>query len=175
MDDNHEPREEGNLPLEAAREFPLMELNKNTRDACEAPDTICKVWHRYIGFPGRIEMASPHRLLLVSAFAIAGSLAGVAQAQQADPFQTACDAALTQIQANSRVCIIGVVLNDTEVRVLSSNKPGYIFKKSKIFQSPVQQGQEVPLEGLGRLKDSVVAIGGFDNTNTVYSAKLLSP
>jgi hypothetical protein len=61
------------------------------------------------------------------------------------------------------------------VRVLLANRSDLIFKRVSIFQSPVMQGQQIPIDGLGKLKGQTVAIGGFDNGPTLYSAKLLSP
>jgi hypothetical protein len=115
--------------------------------------------------------------ILAAAFLTLYSSTWAAFAQPAGPgpFASACNSALNDIQDDRRVCVVGIVQDDTKVRVLFSNKSALIFKVAEVFQSPPQQGQKVPLDGLGKLKGQTVAVGGFENGTTIFSAKLLVP
>ena len=96
-----------------------------------------------------------------------------AQAAEASPFDSACDAALSDVQENRRVCLVGVALDESRVSVLLSNNAAIIFLVVDVYQSAPQQGQQVPLHELAQLKGRTIALGGFQEGSTVYSVRLL--
>ena len=103
-----------------------------------------------------------------SAFAQAAPAAG--------PFTTACNAALAaDIQEGRRLCVVGIVQDGTKVDVFMSNKSEAVFKTVQVYKSPPQAPMEDPIPGLDGRKGQIVAIGGFDNGATIYSARILVP
>ena len=110
------------------------------------------------------------------AAAVIGSSVCYAQEPASDAFVAACNKALEDtVQQGRRVCVIGVVESDTIIRVLFSNSAEVTFQPVEVYESPVQQGHEEALKALDQLKGQVVAVGGFENGTTIYSAQLLSP
>jgi hypothetical protein len=51
----------------------------------------------------------------------------LAQQPGSDAFSAACNTALNDIQDNRRICVLGIVQDDTKLRVLLSNKSAVIF------------------------------------------------
>lgn|ERR1041385_1917551 len=92
-------------------------------------------------------------------------------------FARACDAAdiPPDVQNAQKVCVLGVVRDATKIDVFMSNKSEVVFKTVAVFRTKVNQNAMEPIEGLERLKGQVVAVGGFGDASTLFSARILVP
>jgi hypothetical protein len=92
-------------------------------------------------------------------------------------FMRACSAAdLPQdVQNEQKVCVVGVVRDATKIDVFMSNRSEVIFKTVEVFRTKITQNAMEPIEGLERLKGQVVAVGGFGNASSIFSARILVP
>ncbi len=89
----------------------------------------------------------------------------------------ACSAAdlPQEVQNDRKLCVVGVVRDGTKIDVFMSNKSEVIFKTVEVFRTKITDGAMEPIEGLERLKGQVVAVGGFDSSPAIFSARILVP
>jgi hypothetical protein len=113
--------------------------------------------------------------------AIAASLGAMALASMTvlvsgkppDPFAEACQLIETGLQKELNVCVVGFAGTDSKVRVLYATKAAMTGKIVAVYRSPIVQGALVPLDELSANEGKLVAIGGVDNADSIFSAKLL--
>ena len=101
------------------------------------------------------------------------SMAILVIAQSKDSFSEACQAIETGFQKDRNVCVIGIANKDSKVRVLYATNPAMRGRVVAVFRSSVVQGFSAPLEELSSNEGKLVAIGGVDNTDSIFSATLL--
>jgi hypothetical protein len=113
--------------------------------------------------------------------AIGASLAAIALAsmtvlgsgQPEDSFAAACQAIETGFQKDLNVCVVGIARKDSNVRVVYATNAAMTGKVVAVFRSAIVQGALVPLEELSAHEGKLVAVGGVDNTHSIFSAKFL--
>jgi hypothetical protein len=101
------------------------------------------------------------------------SMAGQLSSHAEDSFAEACQAIETGFQKNLNVCVVGVAEKDSKVRVVYATNPAMRGKVVAVFRSPIVQGALVPLEELSANEGKLVAVGGVDNTDSIFSATFL--
>jgi hypothetical protein len=101
------------------------------------------------------------------------SMAGQVSAHAKDSFAEACQAIETGFQKNLNVCVVGVAEKDSKVRVVYATNPALKGKAVAVFRSPLIQGALVPLEEVSANEGKLIAVGGVDNKDSIYSATFL--
>ena len=96
------------------------------------------------------------------------------RAQAVSPFQDACRERLPQVQADRRVCIVGIVRDGNNVDVLVSTRDDLVGRRVAVYASSVVQSARFPLAEMSGLNERIVVIGGFIDGSALYSAKVLS-
>jgi hypothetical protein len=99
---------------------------------------------------------------------------GAAYAQNQDPFAKACADRLKNIQDDRRVCVVAEVLDEKTLRVVAATQASKVGKNISATAIPPQGGQgPTPLKELSQLKGRLIVVGGFDNGDMLFSAKVL--
>jgi hypothetical protein len=121
---------------------------------------------------GGIDMKSAGVPATLAAMALV-SMTVLVSGRPPDPFTEACQLIETGFQKELNVCVVGVAGKDSKVRVLYATNTGMTGKVVAVYRSPIVQGALVPLEELSANEGKLVAVGGVDNTHSIFSAKLL--
>jgi pyruvate carboxylase len=108
----------------------------------------------------------------VAAIAVA-SMAGQVSAHAKDSFAEACKAIETGLRKDRNVCVIGIAEEDSKVRVVYATNPAMRGKVVTVYRSPIVQGALVPLAELSANERKLVAVGGVDNADSIFSATFL--
>jgi hypothetical protein len=101
------------------------------------------------------------------------SLTVLVSGQPRNPFAEACQLIETGFQKNLNVCVVGVAGKDSKIRVVYATHATMAGKVVAVFRSPIVQAALVPLEELSANEGKLVAIGGVDSADSIFSAKLL--
>lgn len=113
---------------------------------------------------------------LVAAIAVVGGSltpsSAIAQPSNA-AFRTLCQQRVTNVQTNRRICVIGVVTGPARVRVLFSTRANLVGRTVEVYSSTPMDPTESPIPEFGSMTNRVVGIGGFENSTTIYSARIL--
>jgi len=96
------------------------------------------------------------------------------QTTHSDAFAKACQDRLPKVQEDRRVCVVGTVMQDRKIEVLYGTRNDLIGKTMAVYGSRVVQQQRVPLGGMTNLIGRIVVVGGFIDSNSIYSATVLS-
>ena len=116
-------------------------------------------------------------LLLITFLTFAAArFSSSAKAQSIAPtaFSRACFERIADVQADRRVCVVGIVRDERTIDVLLSTRETLVGQSVTVYGSRVIQGRRVPLTELGKLANRIVVIGGFIDGAAIYGAKLLS-
>lgn len=92
---------------------------------------------------------------------------------KADMFAQACDQRLTAVQANLRVCFVGVVTGKDSVQVLHATAPALLGRTVRLYQSSGVMSASRPISDLRALMGRMVVVGGQWNGESLYNARLL--
>jgi hypothetical protein len=69
--------------------------------------------------------------------------------------------------------VVGVAERDSKIRVVYATNPAMTGKIVAVFRSPIVQGTLLPLEEISANEGKVIAVGGVDNTDSIFSATFL--
>jgi hypothetical protein len=99
--------------------------------------------------------------------------AGLAPVSAADLFADHCQARLSDIQQDRRLCVVGIMQDERHLQIIAATRPDFAGRVVSVYESHVVQNMRVPLAGLAGNKGRIVAVGGFVDGDNLFSARRL--
>lgn len=110
--------------------------------------------------------------LVALAVVAAGASAGAGM-PESSAFSRACGQRLAAVQANLRVCVVGVVTGTDRIQVVHATAPDLLGRTVRLYQTSGVMSASRPIDGLRSLRGRMVVVGGQRNGESIYSARLL--
>jgi hypothetical protein len=118
---------------------------------------------------GRTARRPGARVLLAAALLAAG----LSQAYgQADPFAERCEAQLSNIQPDRRLCVVGIAQDDWHLLVIAATKPDLIGRVVAVYEIDIKTAMAPPPIFAG-YKGRILAVGGIGNGSQLHRAQRL--
>jgi hypothetical protein len=102
----------------------------------------------------------------------AATLAEPTRAAPADAFADACRARLTDVQEARRLCVLAIVEDARKVRVVQATGASAVGRVLEVFEGPPERGPTTPLRSLDGLRGRLVVIGGAENGDRIFKARM---
>jgi len=102
----------------------------------------------------------------------ATTLAEPTQTGSADAFADACRAWLTDVQEARRLCVLAIVEDARKVRVVQATGASVVGRVLEVFEGLPERGPTRPLRSLGGVRGRPVVIGGVENGDRIFKARM---